>query len=534
MKPFVFVLALLIASSSFGQNRQKVELPEKTHANVSYGDHPQQVIDFWKADTGARGPLAVFIHGGGFTGGSKDKINAAQVRKLLDSGIHVAAVEYRFLKHAKLPAAHEDAARALQFIRSKAREWAIAPDLIGAWGGSAGAQLVGYLAFHDDMADPNSEDPIARQSTRLACVAPQSGQSTMNLDWWLANIPGYDKRHRQESEYFGGSDSELAEMIREGSIVNHITPDDPPVYMSYGMAPDSDIPADPKKANGWKIHHVNFGIHLQEALRKAGVEATLDYPGPKTRYESVVDFFIDKLAWKGQRDLYSDFEPGTFAGKSGETIDYQLLKPRNFDPKKQYPLVVFLHGSGGRGPSNIRNLIDADTPARLATDAVSGQHEAFYLVPQCPGPNTWMSGDWRESSRPSRPSKQEVLLELVDDVISKERIDQKRLYVTGLSMGGYGTFSAVAARPKFWAAAVPVCGGWTPDEAKVFAKTPMWLFHGDKDGAVKVQYSRDMNAAIKVAGGDVQYTEYPGVGHNSWLKAYWEADMWDWMFEQKR
>ena len=156
MKSFVFLLTLLIASSSFAQNRQKVELPEKTYANVPYGDHPQQVIDFWKADTGARGPLAIFIHGGGFAAGSKDKINASLVRRLLDSGIHVASVEYRFLKHAQLPAAHEDAARALQFIRWKAREWAIAPDLIGAWGGSAGAQLVAYLAFHDDMADPNS------------------------------------------------------------------------------------------------------------------------------------------------------------------------------------------------------------------------------------------------------------------------------------------------------------------------------------------------------------------------------------------
>lgn len=117
MKSFVFLLTLLIASSSFAQNRQKVELPEKTYANVPYGDHPQQVIDFWKADTGARGPLAIFIHGGGFAAGSKDKINASLVRRLLDSGIHVASVEYRFLKHAQLPAAHEDAARALQFIR---------------------------------------------------------------------------------------------------------------------------------------------------------------------------------------------------------------------------------------------------------------------------------------------------------------------------------------------------------------------------------------------------------------------------------
>ena len=356
----------------------------------------------------------------------------------------------------------------------------------------------------------------------------------MDFDWWLANIPGYDKRHADLPAAYGLTGREFDAAVRETSIVNHITPDDPPVYMSYNMAPDEPMPTDAKKANGWKIHHVNFGIHLQAALQKAGVEVTLDYPGPETRYESVADFFIDKLAWKGQRELYSDFAPGTFEGKTGESIDYQLLKPRNYDPAKQYPLVVFLHGSGGRGPANIRNAIDADTPARLATDAVSGQHEAFYLVPQCPGPNTWMSGDWRESRSSSRPSKQAVLLELVDDLVAKEGIDRSRLYVTGLSMGGFGTFSSVSARPNFWAAAVPVCGGWVKEDAKAFVDTPMWLFHGDQDTAVKVQYSRDMNQAIAAAGGDIQYTEYPGVKHNSWLKAYWEPDMWEWMFAQKR
>lgn len=514
----VLLLTLLVLNPAFGQ-RQRMAKPEPTHANVAYGDHPQQVIDFWQAETGARGPLAIYIHGGGFTGGSKNGISAEILKGLLDSGIHVASVEYRLVKHAPLPAAHQDAVRAIQFIRSKAKQWAIATDLIGAFGGSAGAQLCAYLAFRDDMADPSSKDPIARQSTRLACVAPLSGQSTMDLDWWLANIPGYREKHKDMPEIFGMKGLELAEAIREVSIINHITPDDPPVYMTYRMAPDEPVPADAGKARGWSIHHVNFGTAMQQKLQLAGVEVTLDYPGPKTRYESVVEFFVDKLAWKGDRALYRDFEPGVFTGKGGESIDYQLLKPRNFDPSKRYPLVVFLHGSGGRGPANIRNLIDADAPAHLATDAVAGQHEAFYLVPQAPGPNTWAVAISEITRRSERISKQAVLLELVDDVIANQRIDRRRLYVTGLSMGGFGTFSAVRARPDFWAAAAPVCGGWDPAEGALFTKTPMWLFHGDKDSAVEVALSRDMNQAIAAAGGDVRYTEYPGVGHNSWLKA---------------
>lgn len=525
------LLALVFVATVFSQ-RQRPELPPPTHANVAYGEHPSQVLDFWKADTGARGPLAIYIHGGGFTGGSKDGINPATVKKLLASGIHVASFEYRLIKHAKLPAAHRDVARALQFVRSKAREWAVDSKLIGAFGGSAGAQLSAYLAFHDDMADPDSDDPIARQSTRLVCVAPTAGQSTMDLDWWMKNIPGYDTPHRDAAMDYGLSGAELEDQIDEISIINHITPDDPPVYMSYRMAPDEPIPT--KNPRGWKIHHVNFGIAMDEKLRLAGVESTLDYPGPETRYESVVDFMIDKLAWEGQRELFTQYEAGSFVGSEGERIDFQLMTPRDFDPSQTYPLVVFLHGSGGRGPANIQNLTDADVPAQLARDSVAGSHRAFYLVPQCPGPNTWGKGSFMETRSNPRPSKQDVLLELVDEVLATNAIDKDRLYVTGLSMGGFGTFSSVASRPDFWAAAAPICGGWTPQDAEKFTGTPMWLFHGDQDRAVDVQLSRDMDKAIRAAGGDVRYTEYPGVGHNSWLNAYWEDELWTWMFAQRR
>ncbi len=527
------VLAILLPwSAGFGQQRERPKPPPPTHPNVAYGEHPNQVLDFWRAETGARGPLAVYIHGGGFRGGSKNGINADTVKELLAAGIHVASVEYRFVKHVKLPGAHEDAVKAIQFLRSKSGKWGIDKHFIGAWGGSAGAQLVAYLAWHDNMADANSEDALARESTRLACVALLNGQSTLDLDWWKANIPGYDAPHREISEYTDLEGEERVKMIDELSVINHISPDDPPVYMRYNMKPDDPIPE--KNPSGWKIHHVNFGTAMQYKLLEAGVEVTLDYPGPQTRFSSVEEFFIEHLAWRSQRNSYLGFQPGNFSVQSGETLDYQLLKPAHYDPTRSYPLVLFLHGSGGRGPANIRNLIDADVPAHLASEDVHGRYPAFYLVPQCRGSNTWSLSKSLKRSSSIRPPVDHLVLGLVDEIIASYPVDPSRLYVTGLSMGGFGTYGMVYARPDFWAAAVPVCGGWATKDADRFTRVPMWLFHGALDFAVPVDFSRDMFQAIEGAGGRVKYTEYADVKHNSWVNAYHDPELWKWMFAQRR
>lgn len=523
---------LLPISTGFGQESPRPSPPPVTRADVPYGEHPNQVLDFWRADTGVRAPLAVYIHGGGFRGGSNKRINANTVNRLLASGINVASVEYRFLEHAKLPAAHQDVARAIQFLRSKSGEWGIDTRYIGAWGGSAGAQLSAYLAWHDDMADPDSEDPIARESTRLVCVALQGCQSTMDLDWWTANIPGYEKPHRDVSDYLNEEGEERRRLIEEISVINHITPDDPPVYMRYNMKPDDPIPEN--NPSGWKVHHVNFGIAMQYKLLEAGVEVTLDYPGPETRFSSPEEFLIEHLAWRSQSALYRDFQPGVYTDESDETLHYQILKPANFDPAKSYPLVLFLHGSGGRGSANIRNLIDAEVPAHLASEEVRGQYPAFYLVPQCPGPNTWaMSKSLKRSSR-NRPPVDHLVLGLVEEVMAAYPVDRSRLYVTGLSMGGFGSFGVVYARPEMWAAAVPVCGGWATQEADRFTRVPMWLFHGALDNAVPVDFSRGMYRAIKELGGNIKYTEYPDVKHDAWVKAYRDPELWNWMFSQRR
>ncbi len=236
--------------------------------------------------------------GGGFKGGAHDKVSGDKIQKYLKAGIHHASVEYRFMKHARLPAAHEDAVRALQFIRSKAEEWGIDKNRIGAYGGSAGAQLVAYLAWNDDFADPESDDPISRESSRITAVTPIGGQSSMDLGWWVENIPGYRRAYHRSGEsetYKDLSPIERRALTKELSIINHISSDDSPTYMSYGMKPDAPIPTDPKRARGWSIHHVQFGLVMKKKLEQNEVEVHLKYPGEELAFESDVPFLIHHL-----------------------------------------------------------------------------------------------------------------------------------------------------------------------------------------------------------------------------------------------
>ncbi len=284
---------LLAASVGLGQNNAK---PAPTHRNVSYGPHERNVLDVWLAKSDAPTPLVVYIHGGGFRGGRKESINARTLRELLDAGVSVAALHYRFVQQKRLPAAHFDCRRALQLLRSKATQWNLDKRRVGAFGGSAGAQLCMYLAFHDEMANPDSSDPIARESTRLACVATSGGQTTMDFGWWKKWIPAYRTPHRDPMEIFDvKTAAEIPELLPQISALSLISADDPPIHMSYGMAPDDPVPDDARRAQGWKVHHVVFGVKLKEKMDALGIEADLKYPGASPVYGSVSEFFKAKL-----------------------------------------------------------------------------------------------------------------------------------------------------------------------------------------------------------------------------------------------
>jgi len=267
-----------------------------TYKDVKYGPHERNVLDFYQAESDIPTPIAVFIHGGGFRGGSKKSVNAGTLRELVDAGISVAAVEYRLISDKPLPAAHLDALRALQFIRSKAEQWNIDKTRVGAFGGSAGAQICMWLAFHNEMADVLSPDPVEHESSRLTCVATGGGQTTMDFAWWMQWIPGYESPHRGRVELFGDiTDEELHKIVKDMSALSLITADDPPIFMSYGMKPNDPVPDDPTRSRGWKVHHVMFGVKLKEKMDQFGVEADLRYPGAQTTYTSNADFLIRKL-----------------------------------------------------------------------------------------------------------------------------------------------------------------------------------------------------------------------------------------------
>ena len=284
-----------------------------THANVKYGEHKRQVFDLWLADSAKPTPLAIYIHGGGFKSGSKEKLSSANLTRLLQAGISVAAINYRLLGTHPLPTAHHDARRALQTMRSRAGEWNIDKDRVAAFGGSAGAQICMWLAYSDEMAKPDSSDPIERESTRLSCVATAGGQTSNSAEFWRETIGpllgdgnqvdslvlplnGETDREKIRIAQWGAKTLEEAnKTAARHAALEIVSADDPPIFMSYGMSPDAKLPTDPKRVRGWLIHHVNLGFALRKKTDALRLEAHLKYPGADVKYDSLVEFFVDKL-----------------------------------------------------------------------------------------------------------------------------------------------------------------------------------------------------------------------------------------------
>jgi len=227
------------------------------------------------------------------------------------------------------------------------------------------------------------------------------------------------------------------------------------------------------------------------------------------------------------------FEALRHESKDGQSLLYRLHRPA--DTSTPAPLILFLHGAGERGNDNAAQLKHGARDILRYLDT-TGQ-TAWLLAPQCPTEQRWVEVDWGAtehrspdaSSAPLRMTK-----EVIDALILSGGVDTSRIYVTGLSMGGYGTWDALQRWPDFFAAGIPVCGGGDEKGATQFHQVPVWAFHGDADKAVPVVRSRSMIAALKAAGGSPQYTEYPGVGHDSWTPTYRNADVLEWFLKQRR
>jgi lysophospholipase L1-like esterase/dienelactone hydrolase len=230
-----------------------------------------------------------------------------------------------------------------------------------------------------------------------------------------------------------------------------------------------------------------------------------------------------------------EYEARTFVGTDGAKLGYRLLTPRNYDATKKYPLVVFLHGAGERGADNAAQL-KYGAPLFLKPESRE-KYPCFVIAPQCPPEQTWSAvkgwtGPNAFEEEPTAPMK--LLLGALDVVLKEFSIDQDRLYVTGLSMGGYGTWDLLTRQPQRWAAAVPVCGGGDVARIAPAKGVALWALHGALDPTVPVIRSQEMIAALEAADGKPQYSEYPYVKHDSWTTAYGEPELLPWMFAQKR
>ncbi|MBT5813307.1 MAG: DUF1080 domain-containing protein [Opitutales bacterium] len=277
-------------------------VPKPTLTEVAYGDHERHVLDFWKADSDRPTPVVLVIHGGGWNGGSKERLHRfAEPNALLAAGISIVAINYRYVSQAvdagiepPVKAPLHDAARALQFIRSKADEWGLDKRRIGAAGGSAGACSSLWLAFHDDLADPDSEDPVARESSRLWCAAVNGAQTSLDpkqMKMWTPNsrYGGHAFGLMKFDSFLKGRDSILP-WIAEYSPYALVTKDDPPVYLNYSNPPE--LGQDQKDPT----HTANFGLKLQEHCREIGVDTELVYPqAPGVKHASATDYLIATL-----------------------------------------------------------------------------------------------------------------------------------------------------------------------------------------------------------------------------------------------
>jgi predicted peptidase len=254
---------------------------------------------------------------------------------------------------------------------------------------------------------------------------------------------------------------------------------------------------------------------------------------------------IDAMRSRGPA-LAQAFAPHMHSNAKGERMPYRLFTPARLEPGRRYPLVVFLHGAGGSGADNAKQLQGANVFGALVWTLPENQarHPAFVLAPQ--SDVNWACTLFDPKNPPKtladiRFCPPEALgigarlaFEIIDGLLGTLPIDAARIYVTGHSMGGAGTWHMIAHRPRFFAAAVPVCGHPLPATAVAVKDVPIWNFHGEADDVEPVKTSRVMIDAIRKAGGKPRHTEYGGVGHNVFMWAYTEPALVEWVFAQKR
>lgn len=251
---------------------------------------------------------------------------------------------------------------------------------------------------------------------------------------------------------------------------------------------------------------------------------------------------------KGVRETpeAQNFLVQTFTDSRGHVLPYRMLvthgRPAHIEARvhdvshERMPLVLLLHGVRERGNDNSAQLSNG-VAELLGSDTAAARFPCFYLVPQCPTKHRWVEVEWDAERRvlshePSLPLSATV--ELLDVLLRRHCIDPQRLYLIGLSMGGFGVWDLLSRWPERFAAAAPICGGGDENAVVAGRAVPVWTFHGAQDPTVPVERSRKVVAALRQAGGLPRYTEYPNVGHDAWTHAFTEPDLLPWLFSHRR
>lgn len=257
------------------------------------------------------------------------------------------------------------------------------------------------------------------------------------------------------------------------------------------------------------------------------VQPPVDQPGAPPPQAPPVD-----------REALERFQAGRFRTAYGQTLQYRLFPPAELEPGRSYPLVVFLHGASGAGTGNWKQIDGSRLwgTALWTSPEIQARYPAFVLAPQADHryAPTWVD-KWRlpENPDPAKKEPLELILELIDELALALPVDLDRVYLTGYSMGGFGTWIGVSRHPDRFAAALAICGGGDPAHV-VETNAAIWAFHGTADRSVPVRRSRSMVEALRRAGKEVRYTEYKGKGHDIWRWVYAEPGLADWLFSHRR
>jgi predicted peptidase len=463
-------------------------------------------------------PAIVFIHGGGWSGGNRG-VYRTQIEQAARRGYVAITVSYRLMTFDQAnketttaepiyPAQIHDVKAAVRWLRANAKKYHVDPNRIGATGASAGGHLsllVGLTGPEDKL---EGEGGHLDQSSRVQAVVNIFGPTEMASSFEKSSVAWIFRL------FLGGTPEEAAERYKAASPVTYVGKGDPPVLTIHG---DQD-----------ELVPVANARLLDETMKKAGASHTLlVLEGQGHGFQGAAAMTANAATWgffekhlKGEADEPNQANPGQQQGAQLErdrkvTMNYLIYLPKDYDQKESWPLLLFLHGAGERGDD--LELVKVHGPPKLIAQ---GKEFPFIVVsPQCPDGKHWQAVE---------------LAALLDEICEKHKVDEDRIYVTGLSMGGFGTWALAAYQPERLAAILPICGGGERFWARNIAELPAWVFHGAKDEAVPLERSEQMVEALQKAGAEVKFTVYEDVAHDSWTQTYENPEVYEWLLQQKR